>query len=357
MAAPKKVSWSQLRVGITVLVALTILGVLIFLLTGSGGVFRNTITLRTFMADSGGMAIGAPVRLNGILIGNVEQIRLSGSKDPGRVVEFVMEVDDTYRPQIPVDSVAGISAANLLGDKFINITKGNAPRTVTNGAVLESLQSQDIPELMTQSANLLNILQTIVTRVDRLLADVEDGKGNIGKFLRDEELYTRLNAISSEAETLVRDVRTGKGTLSRLIYDDSLYQEVRGPIKRLDALITGLQEGRGTAGLLLKDRKLYDELQQTATEVRTLMDRLNAGQGTAGKLLKDEQLYENINLLMAKVDNTLDKVNSGQGTLGQLMVNPQLYDSMTGATREVNSLIKDIRANPRKFLNLKLSIF
>jgi phospholipid/cholesterol/gamma-HCH transport system substrate-binding protein len=39
------------------------------------------------------------------------------------------------------------------------------------------------------------------------------------------------------------------------------------------------------------------------------------------------------------------------------MVNPQLYDSMTGATREVNSLIKDIRANPRKFLNLKLSIF
>jgi phospholipid/cholesterol/gamma-HCH transport system substrate-binding protein len=98
-------------------------------------------------------------------------------------------------------------------------------------------------------------------------------------------------------------------------------------------------------------------LQQTATEVRTLMDRLNAGQGTAGKLLKDEKLYENINLLMAKVDNTLDKVNSGQGTLGQLMVNPQLYDSMTGATREVNSLIKDIRANPRKFLNLKLSIF
>jgi phospholipid/cholesterol/gamma-HCH transport system substrate-binding protein len=60
---------------------------------------------------------------------------------------------------------------------------------------------------------------------------------------------------------------------------------------------------------------------------------------------------------MTKVDQTLDKVNSGQGTLGQLMVNPQLYDAMTGATREANSLIKDIRANPKKFLNLKLSIF
>jgi phospholipid/cholesterol/gamma-HCH transport system substrate-binding protein len=357
MAAAKKVSWSQLRVGITVLVALTILGVLIFLLTGSGDIFQSAITLRTFMADSSGMAIGAPVRLNGILIGNVEQIRLSGSKEPGQVVEFVMEIDQDYQSQIPIDSVAGISAANLLGDKFINITKGKAQQTVTDGAVLASLQSQDIPELMAQSAALLGTLQTIVSRMDRLLADVEAGKGNIGKFLRDEELYARLNAIGAEAETLVRDIRTGKGTLARLINDDSLYQDMRGPIKRLDALIAGLQEGRGTAGLLLKDRKLYDELQQTANEVRMLVDQLNAGQGTAGKLLKDEELYRNINLLMVKVDNTLDKVNSGQGPLGQLMVNPQLYDSMTGATREVNSLIKDIRANPRKFLNLKLSIF
>ena len=63
------------------------------------------------MADSGGMAIGAPVRLNGILVGNVEQIRLSGSKDQARVVEFVMEVDKQYQSQIPVDSVAGLAGA------------------------------------------------------------------------------------------------------------------------------------------------------------------------------------------------------------------------------------------------------
>lgn len=350
-------SWSQLRVGITVLVALFILGVLIFLLTGSRGLFETYITLRTYMADSSGMAMGAPVRLNGIPVGNVEQIRLSGSKDPNRIVEFVMEVRKEYQSQIPLDSVAGISAANLLGDKFINITKGKSTRTVTDGAVLQSLQSQDIPELMAQSAALLGTLQTIVARVDRLLADVESGKGNIGKFLRDEELYTRLNTIGAEAETLMRDIRTGKGTLSRLLYDDSLIQEVRAPIQRLDALIADLQAGKGTAGLLLKDRQLHDNLQQALGDVRGLVNNLNAGKGTAGKLLKDEQLYRNINVLMVKVEGTLDKVNSGQGTLGQLIVNPQLYDSMTGATREINSLIKDIRANPRKFLSIKLSIF
>ena len=46
----------------------------------------------------------------------------------------------------------------------------------------------------------------------------------------------------------------------------------------------------------------------------------------------------------------MDKINSGQGTLGQLMVNPQLYEALTGATREFQSLAKDIRANPKKFL-------
>jgi phospholipid/cholesterol/gamma-HCH transport system substrate-binding protein len=357
MAAAKKVSWSQLRVGITVLVALSIAGVLIFLLTGSRGIFKSHITLRTYMADSSGMAIGAPVRLNGILIGNVESIQLSGSKDPNQVVEFRMEVDQQYQREIPVDSVAGISAANLLGDKFINITKGAAPQTVRDGSVLKSLQSQDIPELMAQSAQLLTTLQTIIGRVDRLLADVEAGKGNIGKFLRDEELYARLNAIGAEAQQLITDVRTGKGTLSRLLYDDSLYQEAREPIKRLDAVLAQLQTGNGTAGLLLRDRRLYDDAQRSLNEIRQLVNEINAGKGTAGKLLKDEQLYRNINVLMTKVEQTLDKVNSGQGTIGQLIVNPQLYDSMTGATREINALVKDIRANPRKFLSIRLSIF
>jgi phospholipid/cholesterol/gamma-HCH transport system substrate-binding protein len=53
----------------------------------------------------------------------------------------------------------------------------------------------------------------------------------------------------------------------------------------------------------------------------------------------------------------MDKINSGQGTLGQLMVNPQLYEAMTGATREFQSLAKDMRANPKKFLSLRLVLF
>ena len=60
---------------------------------------------------------------------------------------------------------------------------------------------------------------------------------------------------------------------------------------------------------------------------------------------------------MAKFNATIDKINSGQGTLGQFMVNPQLYDSLNGATREFQSLAKDMRANPKKFLTIRLVLF
>jgi phospholipid/cholesterol/gamma-HCH transport system substrate-binding protein len=60
---------------------------------------------------------------------------------------------------------------------------------------------------------------------------------------------------------------------------------------------------------------------------------------------------------VAKFNGILDKMNAGQGTLGQFLVNPQLYQSMTDATREFQSLAKDMRANPKKFLTIRLTLF
>jgi phospholipid/cholesterol/gamma-HCH transport system substrate-binding protein len=57
------------------------------------------------------------------------------------------------------------------------------------------------------------------------------------------------------------------------------------------------------------------------------------------------------------METTIDKINSGQGTIGQLMVNPQLYDSLNGTTRELHELLKDFRANPKKFLRIQLHLF
>jgi phospholipid/cholesterol/gamma-HCH transport system substrate-binding protein len=309
------------------------------------------------MDDASGTATKAPVRLNGILVGYVDDIRLSGSSNPDRTVEFVLSIQESCLKDIPDDSLATITASSLLGDKFINITKGKSPRSLKAGGELRGAQPQDIPELMAQSASVLNTLQNIVRRVDTMLASIDNGQGNIGKLLKDEELYARLNGMATEGEKLLTDVRQGKGTLSKLLYDDTLYQEIRAPLKRIDAMLADMQGGQGTAGKLLRDPALYDDAREALVELRKVVQNLSAGQGTAGKLLKDDELYRRANQLVERIDTTLDKMNSGQGTLGQLLTNPQLYDSMTGAMREFQSLAQDIRANPKKFLRIRFTIF
>jgi len=352
-----KIRWSQLKVGVIAFSAVMILALLILLLTGSRGIFEHNEIIHTYLDDASGIAESTPVRLNGILVGAVQSVKLSGSKDPKRAVEFEMAIEEKFMKEIPEDSTSEISAANLLGDKFVNITKGRSTNPVKPGGEIRSLVGQDIPELMAQSANLLDTLQDISKRADAILRDVGAGKGNLGKLLRDDELYNRLDGIALQGQQLLADVRNGKGTLSKLLYDDSLYQEVRTPLKRIDAMLADLQQGQGSAGKLLKDPQLYDDARQTIEEMRRLVQDLNAGKGTAGKLLKDEQLYNQFNALAAKLDTTIERINSGQGTLGQLLVNPQLYEAMNGAMREFQSLAKDIRANPKKFLRIKLAIF
>jgi phospholipid/cholesterol/gamma-HCH transport system substrate-binding protein len=357
MPSPQKVKWSQLKVGIVALLAMIIVGVLSFLLTGQGGLFKRTAKLYTYLDDSAGMAVGATVRLNGIAVGSINDVRLSGERTKGRIVVIELLIKRDFLPSIPTDSKAGTSASNLLGDKYINITTGTRPDHVNDGDTVASQSVQDIPELMAQSSDILAQFQALLGRADNILKTVEEGHGNIGKLIKDEELYTRVNSIAGEVQTLLNKIQNSKGTISKLLYDDQLYNDFRKPIQRLDAIIADLQSGKGTAGKLIYDPAVYDELRLTLAEAKKMVDDLNAGKGTAGKLLKDEQLYQQANQIVAKLATVVDKLNSGQGTLGQLLVNPQLYDSLNGTTREMQGLLQDMHKNPKKFLTIQLKLF
>src|ERR1043165_8131018 len=96
MADRSKVRWSQLKVGIVALVSFVIFFVLVFLLTSSTGLFQRNILLRTYMDDASGMIKGTPVRLNGIGGGYLDEIKLTGSRDPRRAVELNMKVKPEY---------------------------------------------------------------------------------------------------------------------------------------------------------------------------------------------------------------------------------------------------------------------
>lgn len=357
MPSPKRVHWAQLRAGILATVAMVIAGVLVFLLTSQSNIFGGNFTLHTYLEDAAGMQANDPVRLNGILVGYIGSIRLSGLREPEKAVEVNMVIRDRYLDQIPDDSKATISSSNLLGSKFIDITKGAHPKHVEPGGYIAALPTQDLPEILSQSSSLLAQAQTAIGRLDGLLALVENGQGNIGKLIKDDTLYNRLNETAGEVEQLVRDVRSSNGTISHLLYDDTLYNDIRKPIQRLDDMLAQVQQGKGTLGKAIYDPQAYDQARAALAEAKTMIDNLNKGKGTAGKFLTDDQVYNQLTAISQKMNMALDKIESGQGTLGQLMVNPQLYDNITATTKDLDTLLNQVRKEPKKFLHFKLALF
>jgi phospholipid/cholesterol/gamma-HCH transport system substrate-binding protein len=346
------------------IVALSILGYLVFLLSGNTTLFRGTANIYTFMGDSGDLADGAPVRLNGIVVGKVRSVRLSGFNDPQRVIKIDMEIQDQYLSAIPVDSQAQIAAGNLLGTKYINITKGKSPQTVKPGDELKSVDVAEFQDVVRQSYSAVAALQDILNKLNGVLAAVQAGQGTIGKLLVDETLYNRVLAIADEANKLIATLNSNKGTIPKLLNDDRLYDDVRSTVARVNNLMDGLEQGQGTAGKLLKDPGVYDDtramiadVRKTIAQANQMLADVNAGKGTAGKLLKSDDLSNQLHDTLARLDTMLDKINNGQGTLGQLLVNPSLYESLDGTSREMTGLLKDFRANPKKFLHIKLGLF
>jgi phospholipid/cholesterol/gamma-HCH transport system substrate-binding protein len=357
MAIQTKASWARLKVGVLALFAMGVLAVLIFLITGNTNIFESKVTLYTFMADAAALTDGAPVNLDGIPIGKISAIRLSGLKDPQRLVRIDMQIPEGQLKNIPTDSLASISSANVLGTKYINIRTGKNTETLRAGQEVPAMNTGEFQDLVQQGFTMLSSLQVTVQRIDHIVSMVESGQGSIGKLLVDDTLYKNLLTILNQVHSLADTLNSDQGTIGALLNNRELYDNLKSTLGRVDNVVQQLQAGQGTAGKFLKDDAVYNETKQTIAGVHQLVDDLNAGKGTAGKLLKSEDLSNQLKATLTSLDSILDKVNSGQGTIGQLLVNSQMYDNLNGATREMHLLMKDFRANPKKFLRIKLAIF
>ena len=99
------------------------------------------------------------------------------------------------------------------------------------------------------------------------------------------------------------------------------------------------------------------EAQQVQVAPEGIADKVNAGTGTAGKLVNDPALYDRLSALAERLDQVSTRLDTGEGTVGQLLQDKQLYENMNGAASELRALIGDIRKDPKKYLNVKVSIF
>ena len=357
MPSQKQLRWSQLRVGVTVIVASVTLAVLLFLMSGTTGLFTHRIVLHSYFDNAEGLRRGAPVRLNGVDIGNVTDIRIARGR-PLTPVEVTMKVSTKYDYDLHSDSVSSLDTAGVLGETYIDIdsSQANGP-PAKDGDLLPTQVHPDFNQVVRASQSTLQNMDALLKRADSILAFAQSGKGSLGKLIYDPTLYNRFSDTVADFQKIVQEVANGQGSLGALINRNDAYDKFIGTLDKMNGVIDDLQAGKGTAGKFLKDPALYNNANDTIANVKKLTEDINAGKGTIGKLTKDEELANKLDTTMTKLSELTTQLEAGQGTVGKLLKDESLYNNADAMLVETRDLLKAFRENPKKYLSIKLHIF
>ena len=357
MPSQKQLHWSELRVGLTVVIASITLTVLVFLMSSTSGMFTPKITLKSYFDNAGGLRLGAPVRLEGVDIGNVLKIQIVENK-PLTPVEVTMRVSKKFDYALRKDSVTMLDQVGFLGESYVDISSAQAKGpTAQDGDVLGTNSRPDIQDVVRSSQSTLQNMQTLLQRLDRIVTTVESGQGSVGKLINDPTLYNRLNSTIAEMQTLVTQVAQGKGSMGKLFTDDALYEKANATVDKLSSMVDDINQGKGTAGKLVKDPALYDNANKTMAEARQLIEQVNAGKGALGKFARDEEFAKKLDDVVTKLALISDRLEAGEGSAGKLLKDPSLYNNADQMLVESRELVKAIRQDPKKYLSIKLHIF
>ena len=359
MPTKQQLKWSQLRVGLTVIFASLMLAFLIFLMTGAQGLFVRKIKLRAYFDDCSGLRVGAPVRLQGVDIGNVTAIRVVPDRSQEAPVEVTMKVSTKYGFGLYKKSKATLTTAGVLGEEFVNIdsigVKGGDP--ATNGDVLPTETQPQISDVVQSSQTTLQNMQVLLQRTDRILNFVESGKGDIGKLIYDDQLYRRLNSTVAQLEQLTNEVSTGQGSVGKLFMSDELYNKASNMIDKLNATVDEINSAQGTVGRLIKDPALYNNASEAVGRANRLMGNITAGKGALGRFVSDEDFAHKLDNTVTKLSDLADKIDSGDGSLGKLVNDPALYNNANRMLEETRNFVQAIREHPKQYLTIRLQIF
>jgi len=356
--ARKRLAWAELRVGILVIFSFAILLVAIVLISGGAGLFTAKYELRTYLPSASGLRKGSLVWLAGIEAGNVSAVYISSSADPNRAVEVVMEVEKRYAPTIREDSIASLGSIGLLGDKYIDISRGTQnARQIGPGGEVRGSSEADIKRIIQNSNDLVANLGDLVTKINQITSKIDQGEGTIGKFINDPSMFNKINATVGEAQSLLSEIKSGQGTIGRMISERDLYDRLNGTLTKVEGLAAKIDRGEGTLGKFVNDPAVFQKTDALLTKFNTVAARMEQGEGFLGKLSKDDSLYVQFKDSLAKFSSLADRMNQGEGTIGKLMVDTALYTNLNNASAELVKLLYDFRQDPKKFLRIKFGLF
>jgi phospholipid/cholesterol/gamma-HCH transport system substrate-binding protein len=346
MPRTRSLAWAELKIGLLSLVALAIAAVFIFLLTGANGFFWQRYPIKTVFPEVAGLKEGAPVRVAGVEVGSVVGIEFVGDR-----VEVSMEVLKENRPRITNTSHATLGSVSLLGEAAVDLTASSAGTPIQDWGYVRSQRA---------SGSLASVADSATAGLEEateLMQDIRAGRGTLGRLFTDDALYRELTSLVSSAEVVANNVNQGRGTLGRLVNDPTAARALESSMENLQAMTARIRAGEGSLGKLLNDDSLAASMKSATANLDAFTGRINRGEGTIGKLATDRALYDRMNSVSERLDKVVTALQAGEGTAGQLLRDKQLYENMNGTMAELRDLVAAIRKDPKRFLNVRVSLF
>ncbi len=311
----KQLRWASLKVGIVITVTLLIIFFVVVFSGGIQSVFKEKSMLNIYISDVKGLRKGATVRIAGVDVGSVKDIKLS--KEHGTVVK--VSIDKNVLSYLRSDAKATIQTIGLLGDKYIEIFPGESPYDFDISRGMYGYPQMEAREIIGIATSTMNKMEGLINKIDSLITKIDKSEGTIPKLFTDPSLYNNLNSTISELKRTIEEIR------------------------------------HGSIGMLANDREFYQKLSNAVKNLENISIKISSSEGSLGKMINDPMLYESLTKSSQRLESLLQKIEKSEGTLQMLLKDKTLADDLRQSIKELKELIEEIKKNPKKFF--KFSVF
>ena len=290
----------EAKVGITITIGI-ILFIVMMLVLKNVSLYENKYRLIVQANDAAGILKGDPVTIAGVQIGRVEEIWLENTE-----VYLRIWVKEKY--QLPKDSKAFIKTLSVMGEKYVGIQPGISSTILQEGDRIPGFAVGDVTEIAAGAQPMIESLQTTLHTLQLALNDT--ACQNIQQTLQN------VKSITSDLNRLIAQSKNhlSESTRNFKIFSNNLKNISERNQQPIDSLIACLD--RSTKDF----SRASGKLSQTADNLEAITGQIKSQKGTLGKLIYDDRFYRHL-------------------------------DSLALNT---NTLIKDIKKNPKKYIKISL---
>lgn len=223
----------EVKIGLLVFLAVIFLAVIVFSVSDFYS-FSPGYRLRIIFKTANGIDVGAPVRVAGVDVGEVQRVHISGGSEAMTQAELMVWIKEFAK--IEEDAVAYVNTSGLIGEKYLEITPGTrGARLLQDGELLRGQDSVEMTQFMNTGYEVVAQLNKTISSIQSIVGDEETRAALKGAVTNSQEVTEELKTLLANTNTLVEKINRGEGTIGLLLTEDTVYRDLEATMKDIRA--------------------------------------------------------------------------------------------------------------------------